>query len=371
MSKPQVVEAFYFATDKSSELENLIQDFPDIFNAKPVVPVNFTIMKEEEAFQLRANNKDLIYNNNGAHSNVASVPYSNRKLSSQRASVRKELSKALLLDIMLNKQNYQIFTTLENCQCEEEENQKIWLFTDESNVLKGSFSSDKMQKLFENGFIKPNFLVKKKFDTEFMTMVDLMNRFLKLTLMKKIENGALIDNLVVSSRKIKSYVKHMDEEEKPHDIQLWVDAIFRKKIVRQLSNKSSATQSTRESARDDSSVYSESDTNSQAFRKISVAFTKPKIVSDETQTKHIKATTGFGSKNFSKFSQDSPLLKKPAKVDINKGKKWVPTENQESNVNEKVQKTAGFKHEFDAFMGKKKRRNNKKTTSDDNAYQLK
>ena len=111
MSYTQIVEAFYFATDKSSKLENLIQDFPGIFASKPVVPVNFTIMMEEKASQLRANNKDLVYNSSGAHSNVASVPYCNRKLSSQRASVRKELSKALLLDIMLNKQNYQIFTT--------------------------------------------------------------------------------------------------------------------------------------------------------------------------------------------------------------------------------------------------------------------
>ena len=157
----------------------------------------------------------------------------------------------------------------------------------------------------------------------------------------------------------------MNEEEKPYDIKLWVDSIFRKNFLRQFSNKSSATQSTRESARDDSSVYSESDTNSQAFKKISVAFTKPKIISDEPLTKTIKITTGFGSKNFSKFSRDSPLSKKPAKVDINKGKL------QESNVNEKNTKSAGFKHEFDAFMGKKKRRNNKKKTGDDGAYELK
>merc|ERR1712228_161171 len=131
-------------------------------------------------------------------------------------------------------------------------------------------------------------------------------------------------------------------------------------FIRQFSNKSSATQSTRD---DSSSVCTESETNSQAFKKASGAFTKPRIISDETEKKHIRATTGFG-KNFSKFVKDSPSKIKPPKVDI-------IMENQKPSANEKVPKSADFKHEFDAFMGKKRRRNNKKKNVEHEAYELK
>lgn len=382
MSLSETVEAYYFAADKKTELSSLFEEFPDIFGEKALVPVNFTLLMEDRANELRANKLELIYKSHGASSIASTVPPLNRKLTSQKASVRKELSKALLCDIMINKENYQIFYTLENCQ-DEEENQKIWIFTDDNNVLKGPFSSDKMQVLFETGFVKPSYAVKKKFDSEFTTMANLMRKFIKMSLLNKIEKGALVDSLLKSSKKIKSYLNHISGEEQPCDVKAWVDAIFKKNYTKQSSLKSSATVSTKDSM----SVSVDSDSSNQIIKRVAISFNKPKICVDEpVNQKLVKASSGFG-KTFNKLWEDDSSDKKTLTRKAHKPKDYptltaapkpkvapkptVAPKSQEA-PNQTAENTSDFKHEFDSFMGKKRRKNNKKKNSqEEEGYTLK
>jgi len=97
MNKDEVIEAYYFCSNKEAELSKLFENFPHCFSESKLTPLNFQLhmnLEAEEQGSQRSSSANL----------------SNRdKLSAQSNLTRQDLKKSLLNDILVNKANHPVF----------------------------------------------------------------------------------------------------------------------------------------------------------------------------------------------------------------------------------------------------------------------
>ena len=124
MGKSDFIEAYYFTKDRSQELKSLIDDFPQIFSEKPIVPINFSLLNHDRSDQLRTSSYASLPNNEGSKG---------PKFSSLPSNVRANLKRGLLCDAIKNKEKHEIFQTLSRNGplIEGEEEKSEWIYIDE------------------------------------------------------------------------------------------------------------------------------------------------------------------------------------------------------------------------------------------------
>ena len=110
-----IVESFSNATSKVDEFVDLLAEFPDLFSAKPLLPVNIPKFSDITANCVPNAMKNSLHAERwspsgllAANSELQTVPEL-EKFSSQSERKRAALKKSMLYEIMTNKEKYEFF----------------------------------------------------------------------------------------------------------------------------------------------------------------------------------------------------------------------------------------------------------------------
>jgi hypothetical protein len=181
MKRSEVIEAYYFTKEKSTEISALISDFPSCFSAPKLTPLNFQLHMTEMAEEIRSK------------SDKSGGTGTREKLSVQSTMTKFDLRKTLLSDILQFKDKYSLFHTLAS---QEEKSERLWLYIDKDTKLRGPFTCKEMQAKFEKDELEPSTKIKKKLEENWSQMNVLLNHFVKLNLVKKFESGHSVQEVM-------------------------------------------------------------------------------------------------------------------------------------------------------------------------------
>jgi hypothetical protein len=196
MKRSEVIEAYYFTKEKSTEIATLISDFPGCFSVPKLTPLNFQLHMTEMAEEIRSK------------SSKSGGTGTREKLSVQSTMTKFDLRKTLLSDILQFRDKYWLFHTLTS---QEEKNERLWLYIDKDTKLRGPFTCKEMQAKFEKNELEPSTKIKKKLEENWSQMNVLLNHFVKLNLVKKFESGHSVQEVMRMSMSNCSFDKGTSE----------------------------------------------------------------------------------------------------------------------------------------------------------------
>jgi hypothetical protein len=176
MNREQAIESFYFAVTPQHTISSLAAEFPMLFTAKPITPINFSLHMDDASQELRSKSS--------RSSNERSEKPA--KFSAQPAQTKFNLKKKLLSEILANKSAFKIFDALTTI---EDRSIRIWLYIDKRSRLQGSYNCNEIQKIFEQGSFEPNTQIKTKLSENWSTMQNLLAQYTKISLLQRFESG--------------------------------------------------------------------------------------------------------------------------------------------------------------------------------------